>query len=415
MKSLIKNIGILYGIQPIEKERLSGVEMKFVNSIEDAWLSFENDKISDFGSNNTMPDESTFDEIIDAAGQTVMPGLVDSHTHIIFPKTREEEFKMKIEGKSYEEIAAAGGGILNSARAMQNMDKETLLASSMQRIYNCISTGTIAFELKSGYGLTTESEVKILEVATKIKSFNRFFVKRTLLGAHAIPPEYKQNRSAYINKIKNEMIPQTISQGLVDYIDVFCETGFFTTEETEDILTHAAQYGLKAKIHANQLSVSGGVQSGVKCGAISVDHLENIGQTEIDILMNSQTMPVALPGCSFYLNMKYTPARELITAGLPLVLASDFNPGSCPSGNLLFVWSLACIKMKLLPEEAFNALTLNAAAALELQHELGSITVGKEASLLFFKPKTTLALAPYHFAGLKPERVMLRGFFFEPQ
>ncbi|MCO6495285.1 MAG: imidazolonepropionase [Bacteroidetes bacterium] len=411
MKSLIKNIGILYGIQPIEKKRLTGNDIKTVTHIENAWLSFENGRITGFGNNTSLPELSHFEEIIDAEGDTVMPGLIDSHTHIIFPKTREEEFKMKIEGKSYEEIAAAGGGILNSAKAMQNMDSEDLFNTAMQRIQDCISMGTVAFELKSGYGLTTETELKILEVATRIKKLNLFHTKRTLLGAHALPPDYKQNRTAYIDKVKTEMIPLAIQKELVDYVDVFCENGFFTPEETEDILTIASQSGLKAKIHVNQLSVSGGVQVGVKCGALTVDHLENIGQAEIDILSGSSTMPVALPGCSFYLNMPYTPARAIIEAGLPLVLASDFNPGSCPSGNLLFVWSLACIKMKLLPEEAFNALTLNAAAALELQDELGSITIGKEASLLFFKPKTTLALIPYHFSMSKPNLVMIRGKF----
>ena len=412
MDILIRNIGILYGIQPTDKKILKGKEMSVVNEIRNAWLLISDGKIADFGENETEPILQNT-KIFDAQNQTIMPGLVDSHTHIVFPKTREEEFKMKIEGKTYEQIAAAGGGILNSANATQVTSKEKLFEDALQRIKDCIKTGTVALEIKSGYGLTTESELKILEVASALRDLDLLPIKRTLLGAHAIPEKFKENRKGYIEKVKTEMIPLAIEKKLVDYVDVFCDKGFFTPEETEDILNTAKKLGIKSKIHANQLAISGGVQAGINCNAISVDHLEHIGTEEISALQHSTTLPVALPGCSFYLNMPYTPGRQLIDNGLPLVLASDFNPGSCPSGNLLFVWSLACIKMKLLPEEAFNALTLNAAAALELQEELGSISKGKKASLLFWKQGTTLAHIPYHFSMSKPEAVMLEGKFFE--
>lgn len=410
MKRLIKNIGNLFGILDIDKKHLKGPEMSNVNSIQNAWIYIKNGKIIDFGPMDSIPEMSDI-QIIDAEKQVVLPGFIDSHTHIIFPKTREEEFKMKIAGKSYEEIAKAGGGILNSARAMQSKTKEELYENALQRIKDCIKTGTVAFEIKSGYGLTTESELKMLETATMLRDLELVPIKRNLLGAHAIPAEYKENRRAYIDKVLNEMIPKVAERGLADYVDVFCETGFFTPEEAEEIMNTGKKFGLKSKIHANQLDISGGVQAGVKCGAISVDHLENIGGEEIAILKESSTYPVALPGCSFYLNMIYAPVRKMIDSGLALVLASDFNPGSCPSGNLLFVWSLACTKMKLMPEEAFNALTINAAAALEMSDSLGSITKGKTASLLFFRENTTLAMIPYHFAMSRPEKVMINGNF----
>jgi imidazolonepropionase len=409
MDILIKHIGTLYGILPAHILRLAGKDMNNVGEISNAWMLIKHGVIADFGEMDSCPALHDNCTVIDAENAVITPGFIDSHTHIAFPATREKEFEMKIKGASYAEIAAAGGGILNSALAMQGMDEVSLIRQAKDRIFECIGFGTVAFEIKSGYGLTTESELKQLRVIQALKKQVPVPLKATLLGAHALPKKYADNRQDYINKVLFEMIPQAVEQQLVDYIDVFCESGFFTTQETDLILKQGVKYGLKAKIHANQLAISGGVQVGIANNALSVDHLESMGENEIQALQQSETLPVALPGCSFYLNMPYAPGRKIIDAGLPLVLASDFNPGSCPSGNLLFVWSLACIQMKLSPNEAFNALTINAANAIELAHELGSITVGKRASLLFFKAQTSLVKIPYHFSMSKPFKVMIDG------
>lgn len=409
MDILIKHIGTLYGILPAHIHRLAGKEMNNVGEISNAWMLIKHGVIADFGEMVSCPDLHDNCTVIDAEKATITPGFIDSHTHIAFPATREKEFEMKIKGASYAEIAVAGGGILNSALAMQGIGEELLIQQAKDRILECIGFGTVAFEIKSGYGLTTESELKQLRVIQVLKKQVPVTLKATLLGAHALPKIYADDRQSYINKVLFEMIPQAVEKQLVDYIDVFCESGFFTTQETDLILKQGISYGLKAKIHANQLAISGGVQVGIANNALSVDHLESMGENEIQALQQSETLPVALPGCSFYLNMPYAPGRKIIDAGLPLVLASDFNPGSCPSGNLLFVWSLACIQMKLTPNEAFNALTINAASAIELEKELGSITVGKRASLLFFKPNTTLVVIPYHFSMSKPTKVMVDG------
>lgn len=383
--------------------------MQHVQSLNNAWMLIENGIIIEFGT-GAPPSLNTENHcIIDAKGKTILPGLIDSHTHIVFAQTREKEFELKIQGKTYEEIAAAGGGILASANHLKNKNESDLINDASKRIDQCIKTGTVAFEIKSGYGLDTENELKMLRVINQLKNKYTIPIKATLLGAHALPTTFKDNRLAFLSELHETLLPKAVNLSLCDYVDIFCETGFFTPSETEELLLHAAKLGIKGKIHGNQLGRSGGVQAAVKGGALSVDHLEHIGVEEIEALKSSPTLPVALPGCSFFLSMPYTPGRQIIDAGLPLVLASDFNPGSCPSGNLLFVWSLACIKMKLSPEEAFNALTINAAAALELNSTLGSITIGKIASFMVFPKDTNLTQIPYHFSMSKPEAMVIHG------
>jgi imidazolonepropionase len=325
----------------------------------------------------------------------------------VFAKSREEEFVMRIKGRSYEEIAASGGGILNSARRLQETDASALLDSALQRLEEIRSFGTGAVEIKSGYGLSLESELKILRVVKELKEQSNLLIRATFLGAHAIPIAYKQNREAYIRLVTDEMIPAVAAEGLADYCDVFCEQGFFTPEETDRILEAGWKYQLKPRIHANQLAVSGGVQAGVRNHAVSVDHLENITEAEINCLLDSNTLPTALPSCSFFLNLPYAPGRAMIDAGLPLVLASDYNPGSTPSGNIPFLLSLACIKMRLTPEEAINAVTVNGAAAMEWSDRIGSIAPGKEARVIITRPMERIDYLPYAFGGRHIERTIL--------
>jgi imidazolonepropionase len=408
---IIINIGKLYGVLDEGVHLKRGAEMSHVHSIENAWLKIKEDKISDFGLMTDLELELEM-EVLDAGGVTITAGFIDSHTHLAFPASREMEFEMKIKGCSYEEIAAAGGGILRSADVMQTLSEEVLVQQAMDRIKQCISFGSVALEVKTGYGLTVFSEVKQMRVNQKLKQISPIPIKSTLLGAHAIPLMYKDKKEEYVDLVIQDMISLAPEYD-VDYIDVFCETGFFSPEEAIQIMTEGQRWGLLPKIHANQLGHSGGVQAGVLCNALTVDHLEFLGDEEIEVLKSSPTLPVALPGCSFYLNMRYAPGRKIIDSGLPLVLASDFNPGSCPSSNLQFIFSLACIKMKLTPEEAFNALTINAAAAINMEKELGSITIGKNASLLFYPKGTTLSHIPYYFSMQKPEKVMINGFFYE--
>jgi imidazolonepropionase len=350
----------------------------------------------------------------DCDGALVLPSFIDSHTHIVFAASREEEFVMRIKGKSYEEIAAAGGGILNSAAKLQKMSEDDLFEEAFFRLRKLMSWGTGAIEIKSGYGLTVADELKMLRVIKRLKASVSIPVKATFLGAHAFPLAYKQNRSGYINLIIHEMLPQIAAEGLADYIDVFCDQGFFTPEETSELLIAAMQYGLKPKIHGNELGYTGGVQTAVKHNALSVDHLEYTGDAEIEALLNSNTMPVALPGCSFFLGIPYAPARKMIDAGLPVCLASDYNPGSTPNGRMGFVLSLACTQMKLTPEEAMNALTINAAYALELSHEFGSITKGKRANLVITKKVNSLAYLPYSFGEDLVENVLVDGKIIFP-
>jgi imidazolonepropionase len=375
--------------------------------INDAWILAENGRIAAFGTMEECPGRA--DTMLDATGRFVFPSWCDSHTHIVFAATREEEFVDRIRGLSYEEIARRGGGILNSARKMQAATEEDLLAGARMRLQEVISMGTGAIEIKSGYGLTPESELKMLRVIRRLREESPIPVKATFLGAHAVPLEYKDRRNDYISLIINEMLPEVAGEGLADYCDVFCDKGFFTPEETDKILKSAATYGLKAKIHANELGITGGVQVGVANGALSVDHLEYTGREEIEALRNSNTIPVLLPNCAFFLGIPYPDARGMIDAGLQVALASDFNPGSAPSGNMPFVVSLACIRMKMMPEEAINAATIVGARAMELEKEMGTLAVGKRANLWISRPMNTLAVLPYHFGSNLVEKVVLNG------
>lgn len=377
--------------------------------IERACLLIRNGTIHWFGPMDQNAPERA-DQVIDATGRFVFPCFVDSHTHMVFAGSREGEFVDKIKGMGYEEIAKKGGGILNSAKRLQNTSEEELYDSALERLEEVISTGTGAIEIKSGYGLTTEDEMKMLRVARRLKESTSVVIKTTFLGAHAIPANIP--RQEYIEKVIKEMIPKVAGEGLAEYCDVFCEEGFFTPDETRQILEQGLKYGLKPKIHANQLNISGGVQVGVACGAISVDHLESIGRDEIDCLKNSNTIPTLLPGAAFFLNMNYPPARDLISAGLPVTLASDYNPGSAPSGNMPLILSLACIKMKMSPEEAIIASTINGAFALEIQHQLGSISVGKVANVFITKPIPSTNFFPYAFGSRLIETVILNGQIF---
>lgn len=406
---LITNIKGLVGVHPKEKLVLRGSEMANLPILENAWLLLEDGLIKDFGGMDNIPFSILHLPSINAAGKFVFPSWCDSHTHIVFAASREEEFVMKIAGKTYEDIAAAGGGILNSARKLELATENELFESASLRLKEMIKQGTGAIEIKSGYGLTVESELKMLRVIKRLKAVFPTPVKATLLAAHAYPLEYKNDHQGYINLIINEILPVVAEEKLADYIDVFCEKGFFSVEETDQILSAASRYGLKPKIHANQLSVSGGVQIGVKHKAISVDHLEETDAEVLASLASSQTIATLLPSCSFYLGIPFANARGLINANAIIALASDYNPGSTPSGNMNFVVSLGCIKLKMLPEEAINAITLNGAAAMELSNELGSIAIGKKANLFITKSIPSLAFLPYSFGQSQIETVILNG------
>lgn len=381
--------------------------MASVPMLENAYLLLENERIAAFGPMAECPERA--DEMMDATGRLVLPSWCDSHTHIVFAATREEEFVHRIRGYSYEQIAAEGGGILNSARKMQDVSEDNLFRDAWQRLEEVMRMGTGAIEIKSGYGLTLESEIKMLRVIRRIKEQAPIPVKASFLGAHAVPLAYKENRSGYINLLINEMMPQVAAEGLADYCDVFCDKGFFTPEETDQILKAGWKWGLKPKIHANELGLTGGVQVGVANNALSVDHLEYTSEAEIAALKGSKTLPTLLPGCSFFLGIPFADARSMMEAGLPVVLATDFNPGSCPSGNMPFVVALACAKMRMLPEEALNAATLNGACAMELEADYGSIAVGKIANVIITRPMMSLAGLPYAFGSKVVEAVILKG------
>ncbi len=409
MSLIIYNIGMLVQVRDETVAFVAGEDMSLLPVIENAWLLIENDIISGFGIMDEMPSYSDAINRLDAVGGYVFPAFCDSHTHLVYAGSREKEYIDKIRGLSYEEIARRGGGILNSAQLLHETTEEELFRQSMERIREIISFGTGAAEIKSGYGLTTEDELKMLRVIRRIKRESPLTVKATFLGAHAIPARYKDNRTGYIDLIVNEMIPAIAAERLADYVDVFCDRGFFTVEETERILAAGAKHGMRPKIHANELDFSGGIQTGVKYGALSVDHLEYTGDAEIAALLGSGTMPTLLPGASFFLGMNDPPARKMIDAGLPLALASDYNPGSSPSGNMKFVMSLGCIRLKMLPEEVINSVTINSAYAMGISETHGSITVGKKANIFITKKIPSYEFLPYAYGSNLVERVLLNG------
>ncbi|WP_412466797.1 imidazolonepropionase [Pedobacter sp. KLB.chiD] len=409
---LITDIKGLVGLHPKDKLVLRGNELNDLPVLENAWLLIEDGLIKDFGEMGNLPSPTAHLPYYSAQGRYVFPTWCDSHTHIVFAASREEEFAMKIQGKSYEEIAAAGGGILNSADKLQRASEDELFQFAALRLKQMILQGTGAVEIKSGYGLTTESEIKMLRVIRRLKDQFPIPIKATFLAAHAYPTAFKNNHQGYIDLIINEMLPQLAEEELADYIDVFCEKGFFSVSETDQILKAGAKYGLKPKIHANQLSVSGAIEVAVDNGAISVDHLEESNEESIETLKNADTIVTLLPSCSFYLGIPFADARGFIQADLPVALATDYNPGSTPSGNMNFVVSLACIKMKMFPEQAINAATLNGAAAMELSRDYGSIAVGKKANLLITKPMPSIAYLPYSFGESQVDEVILNGEFY---
>jgi len=408
MRLLVSNIGILAGIENAGKIRLRGEEMKSLGQIDNAWLLVENGKISAFGSMDDMPAEGlSADCEVNAQGGTVLPSWCDPHTHIVYAGSREGEFVDKIMGLSYAEIARRGGGILNSADLLHTLSEDELYRQAMHRAEEIMRKGTGCVEIKSGYGLNTADEMKMLRVIRRIKEDTPMHVVSTFLGAHAVGRSFSHDE--YVNTVVNEMIPEAGREGLADYVDVFCDEGFFTPEDTDRILDAAAKYGMKPKIHVDELAATGGLPVAVKHGALSVDHLENMPETEFDILKDSNTMPTVLPGTSFFLNMPYAPARKMIDAGLGVAFASDYNPGSTPSGDMKFVVSLACIKMRLLPTEAINAATLNAAYAMGQSQEYGSITVGKTANFFITEPIPSIDYIPYAYTSPIICRTFLNG------
>ncbi len=419
MGLLIRNIKGLIQVEEEPKKKICGSEMSNIRTIPDAYLYIEEDTISDFGEMKNFPGKSGMKnndriDIIDVSGRFVFPSFCDSHTHLVYAGSREREFTDKIRGLSYEEIARRGGGILNSAKKLHETSEDDLFTQSMIRINEIINLGTGAVEIKSGYGLTVDDELKMLRVIKRIKDNSPIEVKATFLGAHAIPEEYKNDREKYIDIIINEMIPLVSSEELADYIDVFCDRGFFTVNETERILMAGIKYGLPAKIHANELDFSGGVQTGVKYNALSVDHLERSGEEEIKALVGTDTIPTLLPGSAFFLGLPDPPARRMIEAGLSVALASDYNPGSSPSGNMKLVMSMACIKLKMLPEEALNAVTVNSACAMGLSETHGSIARGKVANIFITKEIPSFEFMPYAFGSDLVDTVILKGKIIYP-
>jgi imidazolonepropionase len=404
---LLTHCKALVQLRPQAEAPVYGREMAELPMLENAWLLIREGLIHSYGSmDQGLP---TCDYQYNLAGRMVFPSFVDSHTHLVFAATREAEFVDRINGLSYEEIAKRGGGILNSARHMAQASEEDLFEQAWQRLQEVIATGTGAIEIKSGYGLSTDSELKMLRVIKEIRKRSPIPVKATFLGAHAFPAQFKNDHEGYIKEIITQMIPQIAKEGLADYCDVFCDRGFFSPEETDRILKAALDYGLKPRLHANELGHTGGVQVGVNHKAVSIDHLEYLSSEEIELLKNSLCIPTGLPGTAFFLGIPYPDARAMMEANLPLALASDYNPGSCPSGNMPFVLSLACLRMKMTPEEAINATTLNTACALELQQKYGSISPGKVANLWISKPLSSIARIPYSFGSNLVDQVILNG------
>ncbi len=408
MSILITNIKELLQVREAGILKVTGSEMKDLPTLENAYLLIEHDTIVDYG---TMENciGITADETIDATGKIVLPTWCDSHTHIVYAGNREQEFVDRINGLSYEDIASRGGGILNSAETLQNTDEDTLYRQSIARVENIMQLGTGAIEIKSGYGLTTEAELKMLRVVKRIKEEYPIKVKATFLGAHALPKQFKDDKQGYLDLIITEMLPEIAKHQLAHYVDVFCEKGYFSLEDTDQILLAAKQYNLIPKIHVNQFNAFGGIALAVKHGALSVDHLEELDLEDITALKGSNTMPVALPSCSYFLSIPYTPGRQIIDSGLPLALATDYNPGSTPSGNMNFVVSTACIKMKLTPEEAINAATINGAYAMGISTEYGSITKGKKANVIITKNIPSYNYLPYAFGDNHIDQVLING------
>ena len=408
MRTLVDNIGCIFGIERQGRLRLCGEEMGSMETLEDAWLLVEDGRIAAFGSaSEGMPEN--VDRRVDAGGGMLFPSFCDSHTHLVYAGSREQEFLDKINGLSYEEIARRGGGILNSADRLHAASEDELYATAMERVREIAAMGTGCVEIKSGYGLSTEDELKMLRVIRRIRENVPLEVRATFLGAHAVARAYRGRQGEYVDLVCREMLPAVAREGLADFVDVFCDEGFFTVAETERIINEGRRYGLRAKIHANELAVSGGVQAGVRCGALSVDHLESSGTEEIEALRGSETMPTLLPGAAFFLGMSNPPAREMICAGLGVALASDYNPGSSPSGNMRMVCSLASIRLRMTPREALCAATLNGAYAMGLSRDFGSITPGKAANFFLTRPLPSVEFFTYAYQTPLIERVFLRG------
>jgi imidazolonepropionase len=408
MKLLIINIKELLQVREAGIDKVSGAEMAHLPVLQNAWLLTEDNLIVGFGTMDTCPEHHGI-EVIDATGKAVLPAWCDSHTHIVYAGNRVQEFADRINGLSYEEIANRGGGILNSAKKLNETAEDDLYNQSRLRLEEVMQQGTGAVEIKSGYGLTVEGELKMLRVIKRLQQDYPIAIKATFLGAHAFPSEYKENHTGYIDLIVNEMLPKIAEEQLADYIDAFCETGYFSVEETERIMEAGKKYDLPAKIHVNQFNAIDGIAACVKHNAVSVDHLEVVTDEDIEVLKNSNTMPVALPTCSFFISIPYTPARKMLQAGLPLALATDFNPGTTPSGNMNLVVATACIKMKMTPEEAINAATINGAYAMGLSTTHGSITKGKRANLIITKPLASYYQLPYAFGSNLIESVIIEG------
>ena len=408
MSLLITHIKSLLQVRENTANFLSGEEMKTLPSIENAYLKIENDTIVDYGKMEDLTDTHA-DEVINAEGKFVLPTWVDSHTHIVYASNREQEFVDRINGLTYEEIFERGGGILNSAKKLQETSEDDLYQQSKKRLDQVIQMGTGAIEIKSGYGLSTEAELKMLRVIKRLKEDYPDMIKATFLGAHAFPLEYKDNHAGYIDLLCNEMIPAIAEENLAEFVDAFLETGYFSVAETEKIMQAGKKYGLKAKIHVNQFTAINGIESCVKNDALSVDHLEIVTDEDIAVLKGSKTMPVALPTCSFFISIPYTPARKIIDAGLPLAIASDYNPGTTPSGNMNLVVATACIKLRMTPEEAINAATINGAYAMDMLQTHGSITKGKKANVMITEKLNSFYEIPYNFGNMLIEKVIING------
>ncbi len=413
MTTVITNIKQLVGVRTDSAGALRGKKLAELPSVENAYLVVEDGVVAEYGAMSSIQKSNpdSYQNSVDASGQFILPCWCDSHTHLIFASSREEEFVDKIKGMSYAEIASKGGGILNSARKLNDTSEDQLFNIAWKRLEEVSKLGTGAIEIKSGYGLSVEGELKMLRVIKKLKERSNLSIRSTFLGAHAYPLEYKENHKGYIDCIINEMLPAISNEKLADYIDVFCESGFFSPEEMETICTAGITHGLKPKLHVNQLNSIGGIEAGIKLNAVSLDHLETLNESEIAKLGKAKTMATLLPTAAFFLRMPFPSARKLVDAGCAIALASDYNPGSSPSGNMNLVVSMACIQMKMLPEEAINAATLNGACAMELENKVGSIAVGKKANLIFTKPVPSLSYLPYSFGTSLVDKVMINGGF----